>query len=357
MITYTTGDMFKSGADCLINTVNCEGFMGKGIAYQFKLNYPENNKAYIKACSNGTLHIGSLHYFNEDNKTIINFPTKNKWREKSRLDYIDKGLDELIRLLPNLKVSVIAMPPLGCGNGGLIWSDVKDLIERKLKNCDKNLRFIVFEPSSSYKQIAKEPPQLSASSLILMQIKMRSNKFNSIRLQKVAFFTNLYLKDDYFKFDKYKFGPYAHSIDIISRNIREYQNYYNLKNTLDTYEMAYKVLCSDSTKKTLERIQPAIEKATTYVNNIKSDKDLEGIATVLFLIQKNINNSNDNIIKNFKEWSEDKANRFTVNEINGYIEYLENTDMIYKDILGYYKISEYINTRSSNSNLSVFNEQ
>lgn len=356
MITYTTGDMFKSEADCLINTVNCEGFMGKGIAYQFKLNYPENNKDYIKACNNGALHIGTLHYFNEENKTIINFPTKNKWREKSRLDYIEKGLDELIRLLPDLKVSVIAMPPLGCGNGGLIWSDVKELIERKLKNCD-SIKFIVFEPSNNYKQIAKEPPQLSASSLILMQIKMRSNKFNSIRLQKTAFFTNMFLKEEYFKFDKYKFGPYAHSIDIISRNIREYQNYYSLKSTLDTYEMAYKVICSDNTKKTLEKIQPAIEKAAIYVNKIKSDKDLEGIATVLFLIQKNINNSNNNIINKFKEWSEDKANRFTVNEINGYMEYLENTDIIYRDILGCYKISEYIDTGSPDNSLSVFNGQ
>jgi O-acetyl-ADP-ribose deacetylase (regulator of RNase III) len=343
MIQFTTGDILKSEADCLINTVNCEGYMGKGIAYQFKLRFPENNKDYVNSCNKGTLDIGKLHYFVEDGKTIINFPTKDKWREKSKIDYIKKGLDELVKLISNLNVRVIAMPPLGCGNGGLNWNDVKGLIEEKLDYIKEEYDFIIYEPSTTYKQVSIVAPQLSISSLVLMKIKMNSISFNSLRLQKTAFFTNFYLGEEYFKFDKYKFGPYAHSIDIISRSIREYQNFYNLKSTIDTYAMVYKVLCSDKTTKTLDKLQPAIGKAANYVNNIKNDKTLEGVSTVLYLMQKNNNNSSESIVKKFKDWSEDKANRFSTKEIEGYINYLEDTGIINKNIVGLYEVSSYNN--------------
>lgn len=90
MITYTKGNMFESDADCLVNTVNCEGFMGKGIAYQFKVRFPENNKSYIKACKSGELTVGKVHYYVEDGITIVNFPTKDKWRANSKIEYIEK---------------------------------------------------------------------------------------------------------------------------------------------------------------------------------------------------------------------------------------------------------------------------
>ena len=89
MFFYTTGDLLQSDADALVNTVNCEGYMGKGIAYQFKLKFPNNNKDYIKACKSGVLRPGKLHFYREAGKIIINFPTKDKWRE-SRKSNISK---------------------------------------------------------------------------------------------------------------------------------------------------------------------------------------------------------------------------------------------------------------------------
>ena len=114
LIKYTTGDMFQSGAECLVNTVNCEGYMGKGVAYQFKLKFPENNKAYIKACKDKTLHVGTIHTFVENGITIVNFPTKDKWRENSKISYIETALDVLVERLPGLHVKSVAIPPLGC---------------------------------------------------------------------------------------------------------------------------------------------------------------------------------------------------------------------------------------------------
>ena len=149
MIKYTTGDMFQSGAECLVNTVNCEGYMGKGVAYQFKLKFPENNKAYIKACKNKTLHVGTIHTFVENGITIVNFPTKDKWRENSKISYIETALDVLVERLPGLHVKSVAIPPLGCGNGGLDWQTVKELIQKKLEPIADNFTFCLLYTSPS----------------------------------------------------------------------------------------------------------------------------------------------------------------------------------------------------------------
>ena len=341
MIKYEVGDMFLSNADCLVNTVNCEGYMGKGVAYQFKLKFPENNKAYVKACKSGKLYVGTLHFYEEDGVMIINFPTKNKWREKSRMSYITIGLDKLIELLPQLSVKTIAIPPLGCGNGGLDWQEVRAVIEKKLSPVQDKYQFLVYEPSRNFIQKSKQVPKLGVSSLVLMQMAMGLERFNSLRLQKTAYFMNIFLKENFFKFQKYKYGPFAYSIDIVSKRIREYQSYYNVNNTRDTYNMVYQVLCSSKTDKDLERLNVAIKRAVSYVNQIKEDKNLEGIATVLFLIvEQNVYDlSKEKVVDLFKGWSEDKARRFSRQEIVSYIDYLERTGIIERNILGGYQLA------------------
>lgn len=342
MIEFVTGNIFDSGADCLINTVNCEGYMGKGIAYQFKLRFPQNNLAYIKACKSGELRIGTIHYYKEEGIWIVNFPTKNKWREKSKLDYIEKGLERLIEFIIEYKPKIIAIPPLGCGNGGLDWNVIKEIIIEKLKTIEKEYTFLVYEPSISYKAVPKQAPDISVSGLALLQIRLHLKKFNSLRLQKAGYFTNYFLESDYFKFDKWKYGPYSHAIDIVARSLNEYQKYYGLTNSKDTYEQVYKVICSKKTEEKMEKLLPAIEKATTYVNQISTDKKLEGIATTLFIIQKNNQIREEEIVQLFREWSEDKAKRFSKSYIISCINYLEETDIIAKNICGNYEISDWM---------------
>ena len=253
MIRFVTGNIFESGADCLINTVNCEGFMGKGIAYQFKMRFPENNIDYIKACKSGKLRIGTIHYYNEEGIWIVNFPTKDKWREKSKIDYIEHGLDKLAEFIIVYNPKVIAIPPLGCGNGGLDWNIVKSILVEKLQRIDGNHTFLVYEPSISYKAIPKKAPNISVSGLVLLQISLHLKKFNALRLQKAGYFTNYFLEEEYFKFDKWKFGPYSHAIDIVARSLNEYQNYYGLTNSKDTYEHVYNVICSKKTEEKMSK--------------------------------------------------------------------------------------------------------
>ncbi len=331
--------MFDCDADCLVNTVNCEGFMGKGIAYQFKMRFPENNKSYIKACRSGDLTVGKLHYYFEEGITIINFPTKNNWRENSKIEYIEKGLNSFVELLPKLVVKRIAIPPLGCGNGGLIWTDVRGIIENKISDLSDKYDFLIFEPSSSYTAIPKKPPQISLSGLVLLDIRLNLKKFNNIRLQKSGYFMNLFLEEDYFKYDKWKYGPYSHAVDIVARNIKEYQKYYGIDNSQTTFEQVYQVICSEKVDSKFSKLHIAVKKSTEYINAIQTDKKLEGVATVLYLVQKGKTKNKEQLVACFKEWSVDKANRFSDQYILECIDYLEKTSIISPNICGDYELS------------------
>ena len=148
MYSFVTGNILESHTQCLVNTVNCEGYMGKGIAYQFKKAFPKNNDDYIKACKTGELTVGKIHHFIENNKIIVNFPTKDKWREKSKISYIDKGMDTLIDFIKNNNIHSISIPPLGCGNGGLEWNEVQKILVEKISLIDNdNMEILFFIPT------------------------------------------------------------------------------------------------------------------------------------------------------------------------------------------------------------------
>ena len=150
---------------------------------------------------------------------------------------------------------------------------------------------------------------------------------------------NIFAKENYFVFQKHKYGPYALAIDIIGRDIGEYQSYYGIKDTETTYNMVYQTICSEKTTRVLERLLPAVEKAVKYINQIAEDHDLEGISTVLFLIEEKSGKIEDQLIQDFKDWSEDKASRFLEKEIRRYIDILEKTKLVEKDILGGYTVT------------------
>lgn len=335
MIKYTTGDLLKSSAEALVNTVNCEGYMGKGIAYQFKLQYPENNKEYVKVCNNGTLRVGRMHYHRERGKIIINFPTKDKWRAKSKIEYIEKGLDELVTLIERLDIKSIAIPPLGSGNGGLIWNDVKTLIEKKLKSTSQKIDIFIYEPSKNYVSLPTVEPKLSTSALVLMEIKEKLDKFDTLRLQKTAYFTNVYSKQSYFKFKRYKYGPYDNSIAIISKNIREFQKYHNVKNTSEAYTILYNKIVSDKVESKLKELQPFIEQSAIFVNSITTNHELECLSTVTYLIEEQKSLTDYEVIDSFKKWSKDKESRYTEDEIIDAIKKLYQLNIIEKTLAGY----------------------
>jgi O-acetyl-ADP-ribose deacetylase (regulator of RNase III) len=146
MIDYLKGNLFESKAQVLVNTVNCFGIMGKGVALAFKKKYPEMYEHYRMQCKLGRVKPGELTLYRDTVPWVINFPTKRHWKGKSRLEYIEQGLQFFVNQYKDWEITSLAMPALGCGHGGLNWDDVKLLIEKHLGDLDIDIE--VFEPGS-----------------------------------------------------------------------------------------------------------------------------------------------------------------------------------------------------------------
>ncbi|MEP6984827.1 MAG: macro domain-containing protein [Chloroflexota bacterium] len=134
MITYLATDLFQSPAQVLVNAVNTVGVMGKGIALEFKRQYPEMFKQYQVLCKNGEFDMGQLWLYKSPQKWILNFPTKRDWRDKSRIEYVETGLKRFIEIYESESITSISFPRLGCGLGGLNWeNEVRPLMEQYLR--------------------------------------------------------------------------------------------------------------------------------------------------------------------------------------------------------------------------------
>lgn len=144
MVTYSDGDLFEAPADALVNPVNCVGTMGKGLALQFKKRFPGAFRAYSRACSNDEVKPGSIFTFTEAGKMIFHFPTKRHWRDDSNLYDIVEGLEALRREIFFHRPKTVAVPALGCGLGGLKWSEVRPHIVMNLEDTPASV--IIFPP-------------------------------------------------------------------------------------------------------------------------------------------------------------------------------------------------------------------
>jgi O-acetyl-ADP-ribose deacetylase (regulator of RNase III) len=149
-LTFTTGDLVTADVDALVNAVNCEGVMGKGIALQFKQAWPAMFVEYQTLARAGQVQPGAMQVHHTGSllgpRFIINFPTKRHWKHPSRLDDIHSGLAALTETVRDLDIRSIALPALGCGNGGLHWGDVRPLIEATVHGWSGDVRVVVFEP-------------------------------------------------------------------------------------------------------------------------------------------------------------------------------------------------------------------
>ena len=149
MIKFVQGNLLKADAEALVNTVNTVGIMGKGIALQFRQVFPENYTTYRKACQHNEVQPGKMCVVPTGRmlnpRYIINFPTKRHWKNMSRMEDVEKGLEDLVRVVRELGILTIAIPPLACGNGGLNWSDVRPRIEAAFKDMP-GVEAFIYEP-------------------------------------------------------------------------------------------------------------------------------------------------------------------------------------------------------------------
>ncbi|MEQ1789320.1 MAG: macro domain-containing protein [Rickettsiales bacterium] len=225
-IKIIQGDLLSQEVDAIINTVNCVGVMGKGIALQFKLKFPNNFKQYEKSCKTKELHTGKMLVHDlgglvSKPRYIINFPTKDHWRGKSKLEFIEQGLDDLVRVIREYGIRSIAIPPLGCGNGGLNWSVVLPLIEQKLNQFGEQLEVRLFEPKSAPEAadmiIRTERPRMTAGRAILIKLISAYGDagylLSKIEVQKLGYFAYVSGIMPKLNYGKNQYGPFSYDLN------------------------------------------------------------------------------------------------------------------------------------------------
>jgi O-acetyl-ADP-ribose deacetylase (regulator of RNase III) len=144
------GDLVTAEVEALVNPVNTAGVMGKGLALQVKNAFPDVFAEYARACEQGRLAVGRMHVVHRSSppRFVINFPTKQHWRQRSKLEYIESGLVDLVTQVRELRIASIAIPPLGCGLGGLSWRDVRPRIVEAFEHAP-DVRVVLYEPTDA----------------------------------------------------------------------------------------------------------------------------------------------------------------------------------------------------------------
>lgn len=232
MIEFLRGNLVEADAEALVNTVNTVGVMGKGIALQFKKKFPENFRVYEHACKKDEVQIGKMFTVPSGKLTnpryIINFPTKRNWREKSRVEYVREGLEDLLCEIERLDIRSIAVPPLGCGNGGLDWEiEVRPLIEAAFAR-KPEVRVYAYEPSLTAEPVvmeAKGPePDLTPARAVMLSLigtyKASHYALGRLAAQKLAYFAQVAGETSLnLEFKESKYGPYAENLNFLLQNL------------------------------------------------------------------------------------------------------------------------------------------
>lgn len=262
MIELAKGNLLTADAEALVNTVNCVGYMGKGIALQFKQAFPENFKAYEKACRVNEVKPGRMFIFETGSmvnpRYIINFPTKRHWRGKSRIEDIDSGLSALAADVERLGIRSIAVPPLGSGLGGLDWNVVRPMIEQAFAALPE-VRILLYSPqgapAAKDMPVRTARPKMTPARALFIKLMDQYSALNYRRtlleIQKLAYFLQEAGEPLRLRFEKGLYGPYAH----------------NLNKVLETLEGHYIRGFGDSQKPDteIELLPHAVEEADAFL--------------------------------------------------------------------------------------------
>ena len=262
MIEFKKGDLLTADVEALVNTVNCVGIMGRGVALQFKERFPANFKAYETACRREEVQPGRMFVFETgmltNPKFIINFPTKRHWRGKSRMEDIASGLLALSDEIRDRGIKSIAIPPLGSGLGGLNWSEVRPRIEAELRGFN-DLRVVVYEPNGTPANFkAREVPDMTAGRAALVALMNRylgglMDPFVSLlEVHKLMYFMQEAGEPLRLKYEKAPYGPYAKNLSHVLKAIEGH--------LVSSYADG-----GDKPDKELELVPGAVKEAETFL--------------------------------------------------------------------------------------------
>lgn len=325
MITYKIGNLLEAHTQAFVNTVNTVGVMGKGIALQFKERFPLNFKIYSDACKKGEVAIGKMLVVKETSlegeKLIINFPTKKEWFRKSQYSFIEEGLKDLVRVIEQYQIKSLAIPPLGCGNGGLKWEKVKPMIEHYLHGL--NLEIVIFEPNEAVKEILqkeelrKETKLTPARAMLLHSLYTyvrRGEDASVFAANKLAYFLQRSGEKMKLQFVGHTYGPYAQAVEKVLYAL----NGKYLKGLEQMNAKAFEPLTLNFANfnevEEFVKNQLSVEQRERLTNlyrlieGFESSLALEILASVDFLRHQKANITEDELFEQIQEWNERKKN-------------------------------------------------
>jgi O-acetyl-ADP-ribose deacetylase (regulator of RNase III) len=327
MIEFATGNLLDADVEALVNTVNTEGVMGKGVALQFRRAYPANYEAYRAACARGDVVIGRMFVHDTGRldrpRWIINFPTKRHWRAKSRIADIDAGLADLRDVLARLEIKSVALPALGSGLGGLHWDDVRPRIEGALH--DLPVRALVYPPQAPPAPAdmpdERQPPYLTAVRAALLGLLARfatpEEGATPLAVQKLLYFLQAAGEPLQLEFARGKYGPYA---DATRHVVQALEGHYLIGYGDGTGDRAIRLLPQAAAQAeaqlhdhpdTLERF----ERVAELIDGFESPYGLELLATTHWAANQDGARNADEAIDTVRRWSARKERLFTPDHI------------------------------------------
>ncbi len=308
MIHYTAGNLLEAESEALVNTVNEVGVMGKGIALMFREAFPENMAEYEEACRKKEVRVGRM-FVTENRalvgpKWLINFPTKRHWRQPSRLEWVRDGLDDLVRVIREKKIHSIALPPLGCGNGGLDWHDVKVEIENAMKSLEE-VDILVFEPTARYHNVPKREglKKLTPARALIAELVRRycvlGIECSNLEIQKLAWFLHRTIlrmgqKDPLkLNFVANRYGPYADNLRHLLNGLDG--SYLHCEKRLSDASPFDPIYFEDAqasavseflSEKETEQYLPALRATSEIIDGFESPLGMELLSTVDWLLKE-----------------------------------------------------------------------
>jgi O-acetyl-ADP-ribose deacetylase (regulator of RNase III) len=316
---FTKGDILRADTEAIVNTVNCVGFMGRGIAAQFKRAYPENFKAYEAACKRKEIVPGRMFVFETSQLTnprfIVNFPTKRHWRGASRVEDIESGLRALVDEVKRRGIKSIAIPPLGCGLGGLDWNDVRPLIERAFEALPE-VRTVVFEPNGPGPEdkMAKtrKVPKMTPGRAVLISLVEKylagllDPSISLLEVHKLMYFAQEAGEPLRLRYVKAHYGPYAENL----RHVLSAVEGYMLSGYRDGGDAPDKALelvpgAADDARTVLKDHPDTLarfERVARLVEGFESSFGMELLATVHWVMKHEGNRGRD-VIDGIRAWN------------------------------------------------------
>jgi O-acetyl-ADP-ribose deacetylase (regulator of RNase III) len=337
MIESAQGNLLHAPVEALVNTVNTVGVMGKGIALQFKQAYPHMFRAYVRACNAGEVQLGKVFVFDLGGldggpRWILNLPTKKHWRDKSQKAAIALGLHDLVDTIHRLGIKSIAIPPLGCGNGGLDWSEVKPMIEDALGSVN-GLNVRLYEPSDTPPAATMpnrtERPAMTtgrAAMLILMDRYLKGflDPFISLlEIHKLMYFLQAAgqpLRLEYMAGD---YGPYALNLRQV---LIQMESHYTLgygEGSDDpakpielipgAYDEADRFVRDDTT------LQERIQRVADLIDGYEDPVGMELLSSVHWVMQHSPEalESPDGALGALQQWNSRKKKLFKASQVTG----------------------------------------